>query len=317
MDNAQAFFNSLATFSDVQALVGRAEDLYFEVKQCSTPLSGGDKRHLAEALSGFANSDGGVLVYGLVAKGGDRTTPDVVTNVRPVADLAKAHSEALSLVGQIVGPPVEGVQIAPRPLTRDPTRGFLLVHVPRCDSFLHRSLADREFYRRHGHGFFRMEHFEIAEFYGRRKNPNLAFWWGVRVAGWNGNTPNRDLNVRIVVGMQNVGRGTAKYPGLMMKKTRCHPRGLDGVGRTGLLQRPTLAGDSTLFGGGDAVVYPGTVLEVTTLSEEIQVKESAPTYPDLLVEYELYADDMASVRGEVLVKGTEVVEKLRRSGQIS
>jgi hypothetical protein len=184
MDNAETFFNSLPTFADVQALVGRAEDLYFEAKKCSTPFSGDDKKHLAEGLSGFANSDGGVLVYGLVAKGGDRTTPDVVTGVEPLSDLAKAHSQVLSLIGQIVGPPVEGVQVAPRPLTRDPNRGLLLVYIPRCDAFLHRSLVDREYYRRHGHGFFRMEHFEIAEFYGRRKNPALKFWWGVKVAGW-------------------------------------------------------------------------------------------------------------------------------------
>jgi hypothetical protein len=223
----------------------------------------------------------------------------------------------LSLIGQIVGPPVEGVQVAPRPLTRDPRRGLLLVYIPRCDAFLHRSLVDREYYRRHGHGFFRMEHFEIAEFYGHRKNPALKFWWGVKVAGWNGNAPNRLLNVGIVAGMQNLGRGTAKYPGLMMKKTRCHSRGLDGCGRTGLPQRATLAGDSTLFGRGDIVVYPGTVLEVTTLCEEIQVNESAPTYPDLSVEYELYADDMVSVRGEVQIKGTDVVEQLRRNGQLT
>jgi hypothetical protein len=131
-----------------------------------------------------------VLAYGLEAHGGDRTKPDEVKRIVPLSDLAKAHSEALALVGQIVGPPVENVQVVARPTKRDAARGVLLVYVPRCDAFLHRSLVDREWYRRHGHSFIRMEHFEIAEFYGRRRNPDLKFWWGVKVAGWAARPPN-------------------------------------------------------------------------------------------------------------------------------
>jgi hypothetical protein len=62
MDNAQAFFESLASFANVETLVGRPEDLYFEAKTCSSPFSKDDKKHLAEGLSGYANSDGGLSV---------------------------------------------------------------------------------------------------------------------------------------------------------------------------------------------------------------------------------------------------------------
>ena len=72
----------MSSSAAVTALVGRAEDLYFDAKTCSVPFSAHDQQHLAEALSGFANADGGVLVYGLVARGGDRSKPDVVTAVR-------------------------------------------------------------------------------------------------------------------------------------------------------------------------------------------------------------------------------------------
>jgi hypothetical protein len=92
-------------------LVGRPEDLYFEAKTCSTPFSNDDKDNFAKALSGFANADGGVLVWGLQASGGDRTKPDVVTGVKPVSKLSAAHSELLSLVGQVVEPLVENVQV--------------------------------------------------------------------------------------------------------------------------------------------------------------------------------------------------------------
>ena len=319
-NNAKSFFDSLSTVSEIQGLHGRPEDLYFEAKTCSTPLNDHDKDHLAEALSGFANADGGVLVYGLVAKGGDRNTPDVVEGVRPVSELSKTHSEVLSLVGQVVEPPVENVQVVPRPMERDPTMGFLLVYIPRSESFLHRSRRDREYYRRHGTGFFRMEHYEIAEFYGRRKSPALTFWWGLKINSHEGREPNRIFTVEIMIGVHNDGRGIAKHPAIMIRKVRCetlHGRGVDGSGRTGLPPMPTSEMGAALFGGGNAVVYPGTPLEVTVLSQKISVSETNPDCPDIDVEYELFAEDMESKKGEIQIKSSEILENMRNKGLIT
>ena len=127
---------------------------------------------MAEAISGFANADGGVLIYGLSAKGGDRTNPDVVTGVEPVKNLLQVHPEVLSLVGQLIEPPVSGVRVESRPFDRVPDSGFVLVYVP-ASEMMHRSRKDREFYRRHGTGFHRMEYFEIAEGFGRQRRPLL------------------------------------------------------------------------------------------------------------------------------------------------
>lgn len=319
-DSAKSFFDSLSTVSQIQALNGQPEDLYFEAKTCSTPLSDYDKDHLAEALSGFANADGGVLVYGLVTKRKDQNSPDVVTGEKPVSELSKVHSEVVSLIGQVVEPPVENVQVVPRAMERDPSRGFLLVYIPRSDSFLHRSRRDREYYRRHGTGFFRMEHYEIAEFYGRRKNPALTFWWELKINSHEGREPNRIFTVEIIVGVHNGGRGIAKHPAIMIRKVRCetlHGRGVDGSGRTGLPPMPMSEVGATLFAGGNAVVYPGTILEVTVLSEKFRVSETSPSCPDVEIEYELFAEDMESKKGEVQIKGAEVLDKMRNRGLIA
>jgi predicted HTH transcriptional regulator len=178
-ESAQVFFESLRTAGDVTGLLGRAEDLYFEAKTCSDPFPEPDQRHLAEALSGFANADGGVLVYGLVAAGGDRTTSDVVKRVEPIKSLKLLNSRLLALVGQLVEPPVAYVRVELREFDRQPHEGFVLVYVPPSDLGPHRSRKDREYYRRHGYGFYRMEHFEIAEMFGRRRRPSLSLTWSL------------------------------------------------------------------------------------------------------------------------------------------
>lgn len=315
-DRAQAFFESLSSAAAVQSLVGEPENLYFDAKICAVPLSKEDKKHLAEGLSGFANSDGGVLVYGLVAKGGDQKTPDVVSSVKPVRKLKQLHAEVLSLVGQIVQPPVQKVQVVSRELSRTPGRGFLIIFVPRSDAFLHRSASDREYYRRHGHGFFRMEHYEIAEFYGRRRSPTLTFWWRVKLGGWTGSSPHRTVLVQVIVGLENVGRAIAKYPALLIRTQRFplyvpDSYGLDGSGKTGLPERPTSSPNTFLFGGGsDDVVYPGVVLQVTALRRELVIREDDPHCVDVSIDYEVYAEDMPFVKDTAVLRGADIIEKV-------
>ena len=46
---------------NLERLKGTPEDLHLEVKECHAPLPANMKGYLSQALSGFANSDGGVL----------------------------------------------------------------------------------------------------------------------------------------------------------------------------------------------------------------------------------------------------------------
>jgi hypothetical protein len=104
VNNAELFYRSLVDSKAITALAGHPEDLYFDAKRCTIPLNNSDKDHLAEALSGFANSDGGTVIYGLVASGGDRTKPDVVTGPDPIKDVSALQAEILALVGSSPNP---------------------------------------------------------------------------------------------------------------------------------------------------------------------------------------------------------------------
>jgi predicted HTH transcriptional regulator len=95
-----------------------------------------DKGALAKALSAFANADGGVIVYGLEAKR-DKEGRDVVRAKKPLKDAELVRSRVLGLVGQLVQPPVEGIEVEARNKSRK--RGYVLVYVPPSDSGPHRA----------------------------------------------------------------------------------------------------------------------------------------------------------------------------------
>jgi hypothetical protein len=308
-ESAQLLFNTLNNAAAVTALVGRPEDLYLEAKTCTVPFNDSDKNKLAKVLSGFANADGGVLVYGLVAKGGDLDAPDRITKVDPVRKLDLALSQALSLVGQLVDPPVPGVVVEPRRLAGR-NEGFLVLLVPRSDGFLHRSRRDREYYRRHGHGFYAMEHYEIAEFYGRRKSPQLRPWWQVHVPQTAGVFPDRAFTVHLVLGVKNEGRGIAKYPAMRIKSQQLVNLGSG----PGSMVHTQSVNPTWYQGGGDCVVYPGATKEVAMIRDGISISEKQPEGPEIHVAYELYAEDMEAASGTLVITRQEVLRRIREKG---
>src|SRR5262245_20334634 len=67
---------------------GQAEGLHLDFKQKADRSHGKpgpeDKRTYSEALSGFANSDGGVIVWGVKCQARSGGDPDVATELKPI-----------------------------------------------------------------------------------------------------------------------------------------------------------------------------------------------------------------------------------------
>ena len=294
------------------ANIGASESLHFDAKRCSEPLSADDKKNLAKALSGFANSDGGVLIYGLVAAGGDKAKgiPDVVTGIDHIKRLNSLESELNSLVGQLTQPPVQNVKILVREFKAQPNAGFILVHIPASDAGPHRSVRDREYYRRHGSGFYPMEHFEIAEMFGSRLRPQLKFYWTLRLWFGEGDPSTRITQVYFIVGLQNIGRGIARFPALVLSDVSTEQYGLDGSGRFGLPKRATSDFHKLVFGGGaDDVIYPDSTLEITALNPKHEVAEYAPEFQPRVLKYELYAEGMMPIRDVITLDSATFKER--------
>jgi hypothetical protein len=127
--------------------------------------------------------------------------------------IAKKEIPSLSLflsklnqyTGEAVTPIVDGV--VHRKIESAGDRGFAVTLVPVSDSGPHMAkLSVDRYIKRSGSQFLRMEHFEVADMFGRRPRPKLV----PRVKGDFRIIQHTDPEWGIVFAIVNEGRGTAK-----------------------------------------------------------------------------------------------------------
>jgi len=179
-------FDRLASLSNADAaqairqMIGQAENAQLDFKQKKNPLSAAldadDQRHFAKAASGFANSAGGLLIWGVEAKrkGNDPEAPDVVTSLHPIQNVDAFASHLDSLVIGATRPvaTVENRAIIEDPKTKE---GFCLTRVAPGDSPPYRTNLSgfHLYYKRAGSSFYEMEPYDIRDVIFRFRYPKL------------------------------------------------------------------------------------------------------------------------------------------------
>lgn len=217
-----------------------------------------DKKNLAKALSGFANSSGGLIVWGINARKNEQGV-DCAVGTQEIEPISLFIARLNELTSRSVAPPVDGVRHKSIVLADD--RGFAVTLVPESDSGPHMAkLGEDRYYKRSGDTFYKMEHFDLEDMFGRRKQPKLSI--DARV------TRARD---EILVGIKNEGRGTAKAPYLALSIPEPFgfaPYGVDGNNHDGLPRLP-YGGNSSRhrrYGANlDTVIHPNTSHDVTKI----------------------------------------------------
>ena len=142
-----------------------------------------------------------------------------------------------------------------------------------------------------------MEHFDIEDMFGRRKKPKLVFKTKILKPG----SPTDILNFRVIVALENKGRGIAKSPFLEIDLNfpyKIADFGLDGNGSFGLVILPTSLGStSNKYGASGVVIHPGVVHDVTAVQLSLEHVRKLPKVPDLVINYKIAAEDMRMVEG--------------------
>jgi hypothetical protein len=167
-------------------------------------LSSKDRDTVAKVVSGFANTDGGLLVFGIEARRADnKHDPDVVQRIDPVRGLTRFADMLGTAARDCVEPKVAGIAVEKieQPDARD--TGVAIVHVPRSFGGPHRAASGGEGVR--NHYFMRtassttiIPHRMLAALFSARPEPRL-----VLEATWS--QPRR-----VTLSLRNEGPGTAR-----------------------------------------------------------------------------------------------------------
>jgi hypothetical protein len=240
------------------------EDLQLDFKVKSSPdrpnLGDDDKRYLGEALSGFSNSAGGTLVFGVDCRVGADGV-DCVQALQPFVAYDKIASDVRSMLGSLLQPGNDGIEVAAIASESFPGRGFVIVWIPRSERRPHQSRAKGHFkyFKRIGRDFHAMEHYDIDDAFSRTGVVALELKDNIRLFSSTAN----ELQFILEMFMHNYSDTIAKYPYIVVERL------------SGCILPQTVPGQPlkieqgikkiALFGGSNDVIHPGTERNVANL----------------------------------------------------
>jgi hypothetical protein len=188
MGRAEDLFRRLSEQGE-QAIEGliedrQSEELFLDFKRSADNGSGkrlhdNDRWNLAKAISGFANSEGGVIVWGVDCR--DTSGSGDVASAKVPIQNPKRFVSWLEGV-------VSGCTVPAHPLVRhtavesSPGLGFAVSHIPKSYLALHQCLKPLQYYIRAGSDFVPTPHAVLEGLFGRRPQPFVFHMWTIQPA---------------------------------------------------------------------------------------------------------------------------------------
>ncbi len=171
----------------------------------------------SECLSAFANTGGGVLIWGIDARRAkvEGRELDCATEIKPISDPIKLASQLNEWQGQATDPTLAGVRIVPFPISGEASKGFVVCFIPEGPHKPYQSTltTDKQYHQRGGASTFVMPRAVLsAMFYPRSRaafRATVSLRWQIsRDDPIPGSIPAG--RVLIELSLMNIGAATAK-----------------------------------------------------------------------------------------------------------
>lgn len=151
------------------------ESLFLDFKRspqdgASKTLAPEDNKNLSKAISGFANSSGGVVVWGVDCRRNPATGNEVAEK-HPLLDAAGFNTKLQAAVSRTTIPAHPGVQVLFFDEPGQGPAGYVVVYVPQSLIGPIRSLASNSYHVRTGSDFSFLPHDVLAGMFGRIPQP--------------------------------------------------------------------------------------------------------------------------------------------------
>ena len=290
--------------NDIRELISsmQEENLILDFKTINSPNLNhkDDKRNLARCLSGFANSSGGLVIWGVLAKKNTQGI-DCASSLNEIEDVRLFLARLTEFTGMAVSPIVDDVKH--RCIETSDGKGIVVTHIPSSASGPHMAkMGEDRYYKRSGDSLYRLEHFDLEDMFGRRPRPELALYTRIE---------RRGLGVQVIIGITNLGRGGAKAPYIAFDVPppfQKSPYGLNGNGLEGMKKLPSLGTELPhKYGeGSNLVVHPNITHEVALLYLGLNPKEDQKPTSDLVIDYEIAAEGFPLTRSSKTITLTEL-----------
>lgn len=298
MENAKVLYERIlhGGKSEIDNLIDdKTAEHYFLDFKLKTDSDGGklldhyDRDNLATAMSGFANSQGGLLIWGVKKTDGKKGSMHLIKN-------PKMFVESLNrAVSEVITPFVDAVDS--RVVFENSGEGVVVTHIPMSEKTPHRSLRDSHYYLRIGDSFKVMEHTQLEDMFGRRSRPKLKLEATISFAF--ASKPEPTFRLKLI--LNNIGKAITQHYGfdleLPAKLLQSSPR------REGLVYEQSVTAVSKLKYRNSLVtspvpIYPGEVVLLMPNNyvlghEEFRLSKSQfESWKGMDLHYKVYSENM-------------------------
>jgi hypothetical protein len=287
----KAFFDSLQHIDHIQTLVDACEreSEGLEYKKASEPFT--DTNEISKDVSAFANSSGGVIIYGVSTDRQDKTKPALIEGVH-----AKNRETFDRVVNSRIQPPIPGLQI--KMIPQDSPR-VMVVYVPQSDGAPHQNAGDHKYYRRAGIESLPMPHDLVALYFGRRSGPLLSLRFDPlnRLRDFGGD-PAISNPWEIRVFMENSGKRVAKYvKAIVFMPIEPVPHFKVTLGTHQRLDDLYPGQHALQFAENVGVIYPGLSTHMFTFKLRVTHDYAENQLQDPFLRWQIFCDEMEAKEG--------------------
>jgi len=192
-----------------------AESLFLDFKRSADNGSGkklhqNDRNNLAKAISGFGNSEGGIIVWGVDCREGNDYA-DIAQAKFPLEDSQKYRSWLEGAISSSTIPPHTGVEHHAI-LAGEGKEGYVITYIPKSNHAPHQVIVSGKghlrYYIRAGSDFVPTPHAVLSGMFGRRPQP---FIFPMFTLGFPEIIESPNIQIKTTLGIQigNGGQGTA------------------------------------------------------------------------------------------------------------
>lgn len=183
------------------------ESLFLDFKRspndgASKTLSTEDNRNLSRAISGFANSSGGVVIWGVDCRR-DNLSGNEVAEKHPIYDASGFNTKLQSAISRTTIPPHTGVQVYSFEESDSSPAGYVAVLIPQSTFGPVRSVATNHYHLRSGSDFGIVPHDVLAGMFGKTPQPKV----NLNIISYPARTYSRQGHLTVAFGLVAVNFG--------------------------------------------------------------------------------------------------------------
>ena len=289
---------------DIEQMISaqKQEDINLDYKASdSLDKADGKKKEISKDVSAFANSDGGVIIYGVSENPSQKYLPEKIDAGLNPTDISKEWLE--QVINSGVKPKIQGLRI--KQIMIGPGKVIYVVSIPK--SITVHQAADNRYYKRYNFQSVAMEHYEIMDVLNRTERTDLEPDFFFVSAG---------LVFHFVVLLTNCGKKVIhnfslelSIPTALIKDSKGESFKIGNCRNlvTVFGERAYEFTDLTFRNDNEAVIFPKQELKFIDPNYQrlISIFREVTADPTLFMHakmyWQLYADDMPVKSGELKV----------------